>query len=156
MKMSHLYVCLLAVFFALPNFAQQKPATQQKTQPPAGNQPRPSFTNASDSLKLAINDFKSSMNHLFGSKKDTVELLISDVEYDDPGVSQLKESLKKLKGAKFLGMQFKSAVVRIDVSYKGKSTELWDGLPEETRRPFKIVEASEKNLLLESRAKTRQ
>lgn len=155
--MPRLYLPAIAVlFYFLPAAQQPKTAVQPRGGAPAAAKPKPTFTSASDSLKFAIRDFRSSMNNLFGSKKDTVALIISNVEYDDPGLELLKEDIKKLKGAKFLGMQFKSSIARLDISYKGKPTELWDILPEETRKSFKIVEANETNLLLASRAKSGQ
>jgi hypothetical protein len=152
MKMYCLYLFLLLIF-AEHLSAQTKPTS---TAPQKANaQAKPSFTNASDSLKFAINDFKSSMNNLFGSKKDTIALVISGVEYDDPNLEVLKDNLKKLKGAKFIGMQFKAAVAKIELAYKGKPTELWDELPVEIRKAFKIVEVTDNNLMLANRAEVK-
>lgn len=145
----YLFILLLLTVKAA---TQTKPvtATPAKAGP---TQAKPTFSSASDSLKFAINDFKSSMNTLFGSKKDTIAFVISNVDYDDANLESLKDNLKKLKGVKLLGMQYKAAVAKIDLSYKGKPTDLWDELPAETRKPFKLVEATDNNLLLTNRGK---
>lgn len=91
------------------------------------------------------------MNSLFGSKKDTIQIYISDIEYDDAGLAALKESLKKIRGGKFVNMQYKSSNAILEVSYKGRSTELWDQLPDESKRAFKIVEMNDNNMTLSVR-----
>jgi hypothetical protein len=174
MKMYHLYFIQLLLCLSLTVHAQTKSAstvntqtkpvstvaTQTKTSTsantasrPVSSQARPSFSSASDSIKYAINDFKSSVNNLFGSKKDTIDLVISNVEYDDAGLEGLKENVKKIKGARFLGMQFKASVAKIELSFKGKPTELWDQLPADIRKPFKILEVTDNNLILSNRVK---
>ena len=48
-------------------------------------------------------------------------------------------------------MQYKSANAILEVSYKGKSTELWDQLPEDSKRAFRIVEMNDNNMTLSVR-----
>jgi hypothetical protein len=112
------------------------------------NQSQVTLSQATDSLKTAVNDFKKSMNSIFGGKKDTIQIFVSDVEYDDANLSALKESLKKIKGGKFVGMQYKSAAAVLEISFKGNSTELWDELPADSKKGFKILEANDNNLTL--------
>jgi hypothetical protein len=106
------------------------------------------MSQAADSIKYAVNDFKKSMNSLFGNKKDTIQIFISDVDYDDANLSALKESLKKIKGGKFVTMQYKASNAVLEVSYKGSSTELWDQIPVDSRKAFKIIEANDYNMTL--------
>lgn len=155
MKIYRLYLLVLFLFASSKAFAQTKPATAASK--PAGTvQSKPSFTSASDSLKFAINDFKSSMNNLFGGRKDTIALIISNVDYDDANLEGLKENLKKLKTAKLLGMQYKASVAKIELSFKGKSIDLWDQLPPESKKAFKIIEANDNSLMLENKALVKQ
>jgi hypothetical protein len=112
------------------------------------NQKQPTMSQAADSLKFAMDDFKKSMNSLFGSKKDTIQIFISDVDYDDANLTLLKESLKKIKGGKFVNMQYKASNAVLEVSYKGNSTELWDQLPSDSKKAFKIIEANDNSMTL--------
>ena len=91
------------------------------------------------------------MNSIFGSKKDTIEIFISDIEYDDASLSALKESLKKIRGGRFVNMQYKSSNAVLEVSYKGSSTEFWDQIPADSKKGFKIVEVNDNNMTLAAR-----
>ena len=129
----------------------QNHQAKSDTQTQKSNAQRPTLSQTTDSLKFAVNDFKKSMNSIFGSKKDTIQIFISDIEYDDANLSALKESLKKVRRGKFVNMQYKSANAILEVSYKGKSTELWDQLPEDSKRAFRIVEMNDNNMTLSVR-----
>lgn len=104
---------------------------------------KPSLKNASDSIKMAINDAKSSFNTLFKTHKDTDAILISNIEYEDPNLANLKEGLKKLKGVKMVSEEYKSSNAVLKIPFKGKPTEMWDALPASVKAPFKLVEAGE-------------
>jgi len=124
----------------------QAKSTTQTTNP---NQKPVTMSQTADSIKYAVNDLKKSMNTLFHSnKKDTIQIFISDVDYDDANLSLLKESLKKIKGGRFVNMQYKASNAILEVSFKGSSTQLWDEIPADSRKAFKIVEANDNNLTL--------
>jgi hypothetical protein len=154
MKIHSVYFIAVMLLFSSLTRAQVSRTTTQSNQakgntPTTRSNPKPAtMSQAADSLKFAVNDFKKSMNSLFGSKKDTIQIFISDVEYDDANLALLKESLKKIKGGKFVNMQYKSSNAILEVSYKGSSTELWDQLPGDSKKAFKIVEAEDKNMTL--------
>jgi hypothetical protein len=116
--------------------------TQTNTQKPV------TMSQATDSIKLAVNDFKKSMNSLFGIKIDTIQIFIPDIEYDDTNLSLFKESLKKIKGGKFVTMQYKASNATLEICYKGSSTELWDQIPVDSKKAFRIVEANDSNMTL--------
>ena len=120
---------------------------QAKAQPAVSQKPA-TMSQAADSIKYAVSDFKKSMNTLFSVKKDTIQIFVSDIEYDDANLTGLKESLKKVKGGKFVNMQYKASNAVLEVCFKGNSTPLWDELPPESKKGFKIVEANDNNLTL--------
>jgi hypothetical protein len=123
----------------------QTQTTQKNTSKPV------TMSQATDSIKFAVNDFKKSMNSIFGNKKDTIQIFISNIEYDDANLFLLKESLKKIKGGKFVTMQYKSSNAILEVSFKGNSTELWDQIPADSKKSFKIVEANDHDMTLAMR-----
>lgn len=131
--------------------SHQAKGNAQTNQNTSHAQKQPTMSQTADSLKFAVNDFKKSMNSLFGGKKDTIQILIPEVEYDDAHLSLLKESLKKIKGGRFVNMQYKSSNAILEVSYKGSSTELWDQLPDDSKKAFKIVEMNDNNMTLSVR-----
>ena len=157
MKKHHLYLLLLAALFSQAVAAQTKTTTQNKpatgTSPSNTSQksPPPTISAQTDSLKLAADDIKKSFNTLFGNKRDTIVIAVSNVEFDDSNLAVLKEQLKKLKGVKSVVMQYKASSAFLEVSFKGKATDLWDKLPAETKTPFKIIEAGETSLMVEPR-----
>lgn len=131
--------------------SNQAKGSAQTNQNTNNNQTQPTMSQAADSLKFAVNDFKKSMHSLFGGKKDTIQILVSDVDYDDANLSLLKESLKKIKGSKLVNMQYKSSNAILDVAYKGSSTELWDQIPDNSKKAFKIIEVNDNNITLAMR-----
>jgi hypothetical protein len=149
MKVYILYFIVITLLFSLSVNAQtnRKNSTQsnqargasQTTQTNTHSQKPVTMSQATDSLKFAVTDFKKSMHSLFGGKKDTIEIFISDVEYDDANLSILKESLRKIKGGKFVNMQYKSSNAILEVSFKGSSTDLWDQIPSDSKKLLKLL-----------------
>jgi len=155
MKVYTLFLTALFLFACqLSNGQVTRASTSQSNQakgPTAGNQKPITASQAADSIKYAVTDFKKSMNTLFGVKKDTIQIFVSDVEYDDANLSLLKESLKKIKGGRFVNMQYKNSNAVLEVSFKGNSTQLWDEIPADSKKGFKILEANDNNLTLTMR-----
>lgn len=159
MKVYTLYFIVLTILFSHAANSQVRRSTSTQSNQAKGSsqagqtqtanhQKQPTMSQSADSLKFAVNDFKKSMHSLFGSKKDTIQIFVSEVEYDDANLSLLKESLKKIKGGKFVNMQYKSSNAVLEVSYKGSSTELWDQIPADSKKAFKIVEVNDNNMTL--------
>src|SRR6476661_7482275 len=145
------FACFLLISFssrAQNQTARARPSSSSKTSQSAGPSGNQSLAVKTDSLKMAMNDLKSSFNSLFGNKRDTISIYISNIEYDDNNLSILKDDLKKVKGVKAVNMQYKQSAAMLDISFKGKSAELWDKLPIEARSPFKLVEAGDYNITL--------
>jgi hypothetical protein len=145
-KKMKIFCLFFIAAFALSHTStgQNKHGPQSKTQAP-----KPSMKSASDSLKMAINDAKSSFNTLFKNHRDTEAIMISNIEYEDPNLANLKESLKKLKGVKSVSEQYKSSNAVLKIPYKGKPTEMWDELPASVKAPFKLVEAGDNYISLQ-------
>jgi hypothetical protein len=113
---------------------------------------KPSMKSAADSIKWAISDAKSSFNTLFKSHKDTAAIAISNVEYEDSNLANLKECLKKLKGVKSISEEYKSSNAVLKIPYKGKPTDLWDQLPASVKAPFRLIEAGDNFISLKFKA----
>src|SRR6476659_2188662 len=136
MKMPRLYLALLAILFSLSVAAQNKTTTPNKqtttttnSQNNTTHKPQPTLSSQTDSLKMATDDLKKSFNTLFGGKRDTIVIAVANVEFDDSNLASLKEQIKKMKGVKGVGMQYKGSSAMLEVSYKGTATDLWDKLP---------------------------
>jgi hypothetical protein len=144
MRLHKFYTIVLMVLLSAGVTAQTTTATQTKTSTTTSK----TTGNSSDSLKQAINNLKTSFNGLFGGKKDTIAITISDIDYDDANLATLKDNLKNIKGVKSVTMKYKSSCAVIDVPYKGVATDLWDKLPVDTKKPFKLLEASDNSITL--------
>jgi hypothetical protein len=142
MKILYFVSIGFGILFSLSIEAQPHPVSQKTVAP------KQTMSSASDSLKMALNDAKTSFNTLFKGHRDTTTIMISDIDYEDSNLNVLKESLKKLKGVKAMSMEYKSSTIFLKVPYKGKPTDLWDQLPYPVKTPFKLVEANENNLIL--------
>jgi hypothetical protein len=139
---------LIAVLLSLNTQAQVQAANQKVAAVAKNVQPKQTISSASDSLKLALDEAKSSFNTLFKPHLDTTTIMITNIDYEDSNLTVLKENLKKIKGVKAVSMQYKSSNVFLRVPYKGKPTDLWDKLPPASKSPFKMVEANDNSILL--------
>lgn len=148
MRIFILYACFLfsLSFSGAAQTGNTKPVSSKSNTATA--KPAPTLSQSTDSLKMAVNDFKNSMNSLFGGKRDTISIAIQSIDYDDANLSLLKEELRKAKGVKSLSLQYKSSNAIIHIIFKGKSTELWDQLPMDAKKPFRIMEANDNLLML--------
>lgn len=140
MKLIFLIPFTAAVFSTANLGAQARPVSQRS--------PKPTMTNAADSLKMAMSDAKNSFNTLFKGHKDTTTITIAGIDYDDANLSVLKDDLKKMKGIKSVSTQFQSNTITLKVPFKGKPTDLWDNLPASAKTPFKVIEATDNNIVL--------
>jgi hypothetical protein len=146
-------ICLFFIGVLILSFTstgQVKHGTQQKTEglDQKAQPAKTSMKTAADSIKYTINDAKSSFNTLFKSHKDTASIAISNIEYEDPNLATLKESLKKLKGVKSVSEEYKSSNAVLKIPFKGKPTDLWDELPASVKAPFKLMEAGDNYISL--------
>jgi hypothetical protein len=149
-KMKTIFLLFIAVIlFSVISTAQVKHGPQQKTVAA-----KPSMKTTADSIKLAVNDAKSSFNTLFKAHRDTEAIMISNVEYEDPNLANLKESLKKLKGVKTVSEEYKSSNAVLKVPFKGKPAEMWDQLPASVKAPFKLVEAGDNYITVKFKTDT--
>ena len=136
-------VALLSSFTSTSQSRHNPKQQSSKTEQTGKTGATPSMKSAADSIKWAINDAKSSFNTLFRSHKDTAAIAISNVEYEDSNLANLKECLKRLKGVKSVAEEYKSSNAVLRVPYKGKPTDLWDQLPASVKAPFRLVEAGD-------------
>jgi hypothetical protein len=105
-----------------------------------------------DSLKDQFNQLKNSL----GFKKrigDTIAIYIANIEYDDAHLALLKQTLKSAKGVKNLSMNYKGGNATLEIVYKGKATDLWDSLSEESRQSFKLQEAEDNSIVVAYRSR---
>ncbi|HEY5462678.1 MAG TPA: hypothetical protein VIJ95_05420 [Hanamia sp.] len=138
MKLIYLISTTVAIFFSVNIGAQVAKTVPQKTAP------APTMASVSDSLKKSANAFTS----IFKSHTDTTTITITEIDYEDSNLTILKENIKKLKGVRSLSEQYKSNIATLKVSFKGKSTVLWDDLSPKSKAPFKLVEASDNSISL--------
>ena len=146
MKKIAVYIILIVFFLSGNAVAQNTNVKNTSTttgKPSANTQ----ISNSSDSLKKAVANLKA----LFGGKRDTITVVITDVDFDDSDLTNFKECVKTTKGVKSLTMQYKSGNATLAFSYKGKSSELWDNLPPPAKKPFKLVEINDYDIALKLR-----
>lgn len=105
----------------------------------------------SDSLKMAIANVKNAFDaasKLFISKRDTMTIVIPDIDYDNINLLLLKEHIKKVKGVRSVVMNYNSSTAKLEVAFRGKPTDLWDNIHADVRMKFKLIEAGENNITL--------
>lgn len=150
MKVIYLILFEIIMCFSTNLEAQVNPTTQKQVNSATQKKTVQTHTlsNTSDSVKAALNDAKTSFNTLFKGHKDTTFIKISNIDYEDSNLDNLKGNLKKLKGVRSVTMQYSSSNVLLKVPFKGKPTELWDELPSTAKAPFKLIEAGDNDIML--------
>lgn len=109
---------------------------------------------AQDSLKQSLANLKTALadvNKLFARKSDSMSIAVADIDYDNAHLSQLREGIKKLKSVRSVLMRYNGTTATMEITYKGKPTDVWDNLPATTKSAFKIVELGDKNIKLNYR-----
>jgi hypothetical protein len=151
MKLIFLISFIIALLFVTNTIAQVRPVSQKASKggPTAQKASKLTMTEAADSLKMTMSDAKNSFNTLFKARKDTTTISISEIDYGDPNLSALKDELKKIKGIKSVSTEFQSNTITLKIPFNGKPTDLWDKLPSNSKVPFKVIEATNSNLVLE-------
>ena len=75
MKIYSLYV-VLVTFLSVTAIAQTKTVSQTATSTSQAKAPvQKSLSDQADSLKMAVNDIKTSFHSLFGNKRDTISII---------------------------------------------------------------------------------
>lgn len=137
-------LCIVLIYCHVLNAQQADSANAVAAQGAIQNVPAPTATNATgmtaaDSLKLAVANLKAAFQ-LLGGKRDTMTISIADIDYDNINLAQLKDDLKKAKGVRSVVMHYNGTTATMDVTYKGKPTDIWDNLPATAKSAFKVAE----------------
>lgn len=108
-------------------------------------------TNTVNSAVQGVKSIKGMMSGLFPKKNKggDVIIAIAGIEYDDENLSTLKESIRKVKGVKDIDTDYKGGTAFINVNFKGDGSDLWDKLPKEDKKLFKLAELADGNLIIE-------
>ena len=116
----------------------------------------PAQMTAQDSLKQSISQIKNAftdINKLLARKRDTMSIVVSDIDYDNINLAQLKDNLKKVKGVRSVDIKFNGTTATMEIAYKGEATNVWDSLPVTTKSAFKVSEIGDKNIKLSYKQK---
>ena len=103
--------------------------------------------------KETFNELKGTIESLFGSGagkngKSVISIHIPSVDYDNENLNQMYGQLVKVKGVKKPSKNFKNGSVSIQASYKNGADDLWQSIPFEARKGFKLLEISDDTILL--------
>jgi hypothetical protein len=105
----------------------------------------------SDSLKMILNKAKAAFTNiskLLLAKRDTMTIMIPEIDYDNNSLTELKENLKKMRGVKSVVMHYNASTATIEVACKGKPTDVWDNVSTDVKTKFKLMEAGDNNIIL--------
>ena len=105
-----------------------------------------------NSAKSIVNA-KNAIGSLFKSKKSSNQIVIAiaGIEFEDENLTVLKDGISKAKGVKSASAEYKSGTATIEISYKGKPSELWQDVSKDAKKSFKLVEMGDDNIILEYR-----
>ncbi len=145
--MKKIFIFCAAIFFCCSAQAQQ---AEKENLPGLESLPM----TAQDSLKQSFANLKTALadvNKLFARKSDSMSIAVADIDYDNAHLSQLREGIKKLKSVRSVLMRYNGTTATMEITYKGKPTDVWDNLPATTKSAFKIVELGDKNIKLNYR-----
>lgn len=104
--------------------------------------------------KETVADLKETAGMLFPKKnkskkeKETVAIIISEIEYGDANLNALYKAISKVKGVKEPSKIFNNGQAQINATYKKTGDELWQSVPENIRNAFKIQSITEKTIVV--------
>ncbi len=139
--MKYLSFFIIAGLINISAFAQEDGAA-----PP----PTPVMSK-SDSLNMMLTKAKAAFTNiskLLVAKRDTMTIMIPEIDYDNSSLIELKESLKKMRGVKSVVMHYNVSTATIEVACKGKLTDVWDNVSPDVKTKFKLMEAGDNNITL--------
>ncbi|MHB1177324.1 MAG: hypothetical protein ACYCZO_03240 [Daejeonella sp.] len=125
--------------------------TPENSSPAMNGNPQHAPLTRSDSLKMAIANVKNAFNaasKLFAAKRDTITIVIPDIDYDNISLLLLREHIKRIKGVRAVAMNYNLSTAKLEIEYKGKPATLWDNIHPDARIKFKLIEAGENNITL--------
>ena len=82
---------------------------------------------------------------------NNIDISVKGIEYDDPGFSVLKESVRKNKNVTSLKSGYDQGIAKISFNDQQTATQLWDQLPQTTKQLFKLSTIDDTRIVLESR-----
>lgn len=119
------------------------------------NNTNESLDNTVNSSKETVANVKETFTSIFGTgkKKNTEKQLviiqITNVTYDDEGLTQFYNRAKKVRGVKNPSKTFKAGNALIELEYKKGADALFQEIPKNIRSSFKIIEISDTSILLQ-------
>ena len=106
--------------------------------------------NTSTAVKSTVANTKETVKavaSLFGTGKKkeakvkgSVTITIVEVDYDNDYLTKLYNHIAKYKGVKKPAKTFSNGQAAIKVSYKESADALWQGVPKEVRKGFKMLQ----------------
>jgi hypothetical protein len=127
--------------------AKAAPASYASATPKSHAADSAAAKSSMDSLKYDINQIKSFFK---GKNRDTINISIPNIAFEDASLTVFKQSVQGTKGVKGVTMGYKSGNAMLKVIYHGNSTQLWDALSQSSKQSFKMVEADDNNMQLEA------
>jgi hypothetical protein len=88
--------------------------------------------------------------------KNQLNISIAGIEYDDAGFTKLKENIRNNKKVQDVKQSFSQNTAKLSLTYSGDATALWDEIPADLKKPFKIntIESNRIDLQLKSTTTT--
>lgn len=102
--------------------------------------------------KETVADLKETVGMIFPKKnktnktKDIVLIHIGQIEYGNENLNALYKAITKTKGIKDPSKTFNNSTAEISATYKKSAEDLWQSIPENVRKSFKIKSISESNI----------
>lgn len=87
---------------------------------------------------------------LYG-QNSAINISVAGIEYDDASFTGLKEKIKTNKKVHDLKQSFSQNTAKLTLTYAGDATALWDELPGEIKKPFKIIIIDAGNINLQAK-----
>lgn len=115
--------------------------------------------NTNDAINSTVKNSKEALKtigSIFGSgkknktkTKGAVVVDIQQITYDDQRLNKLYGYLTDAKGVKKTSRSFNGGNASITITFKESADQLWQGVPTKIQGMFKMVEMSEKRMLLQ-------
>ncbi len=140
------------LLFSFHAFGQAEDVRKANAEAAEMNEQAMALDTTLKSTQNTVNTLKDTFGSFFGSGKNKKETVIAfaGLEFGDEKLSLVFNELKEMKGVKDVSTKIDQGTVQMVIKSKKEVFELWENFSPKVKEMFKVVQASDQNLLVQA------
>ncbi|WP_424494660.1 hypothetical protein [Salinimicrobium sp. GXAS 041] len=139
------------LFIGFHTFAQAEDVKKANAEATEMNEQAMALDTTIKTTQNTVNTLKNTFGGIFGSGKNKKETVIAfaGLQFGDEKLSLVFNELKEMKGVKDVSTKIDHGIVKMVVKSKKGVFEIWENFSPQVKEMFKMVQASDKNVLVQ-------